>query len=541
MGAFYTPEPVAAALLRWAIRKSTDRVFDPSCGEGVFLQAAVARLADLGGESNQVFGAELDPQISSTRLIPLAKRYQIPIGNIRNSDFFDLHPESFRTFDAVVGNPPFIRYQTFKGAIRRKALARAASLGVKLPELSSSWAPFIVHASQFISAGGRLAMVVPAEVTHAGYARPVVQFLASRFEYINLASFAERIFPELSQDTLLLLAEGYGKRCKEFRARRFANVRELVGRLGSGGSLGTKVSLGKLQTSNGRLRSHLLPPAVGSLYESIAGGGVVCRLASIASVGIGYVTGNNRFFHLSESEVAEHGIPASYLRPALLRNSAIRTIEILPRDWKALGAKGEKVFLLSIPRVETNRLLGGLRRYLARGEREGIHEAYKCSVRDPWYSVPHAEPADAFLTYMSGEGPRIAWNKASLLATNSLHEVRCKAGERCDAWKLALAFCSSLSQLSSEIEGHPMGGGMLKLEPSEAERVLVAQPKKLRVSQAEFDELDSFVREGQMAVAVDLADDIVLRRNLGLTWDQIQVLREGLVTVREMRRKKLAS
>lgn len=86
-----------------------------------------------------------------------------------------------------------------------------------------------------------------------------------------------------------------------------------------------------------------------------------------------------------------------------------------------------------------------------------------------------------------------------------------------------------------------MGGGMLKLEPSEAERVLVAQPKKLRISQTEFDEVDSFVREGQMAVAVDLADDIVLRRNLGLTWDQIQVLREGLVTVREMRRKKLAS
>ena len=38
-GAYYTPESVAATLVRWAVRRSTDRLLDPSCGDGRFLAA----------------------------------------------------------------------------------------------------------------------------------------------------------------------------------------------------------------------------------------------------------------------------------------------------------------------------------------------------------------------------------------------------------------------------------------------------------------------------------------------------------------------
>jgi len=48
LGAVYTPPRVAAALSRWAVRTASDKVLDPSCGEGVFLSAARTRLADLG-------------------------------------------------------------------------------------------------------------------------------------------------------------------------------------------------------------------------------------------------------------------------------------------------------------------------------------------------------------------------------------------------------------------------------------------------------------------------------------------------------------
>ena len=39
-GGFYTPEPIAAFLLRWGINGSNNSdVLEPSCGDGVFFEA----------------------------------------------------------------------------------------------------------------------------------------------------------------------------------------------------------------------------------------------------------------------------------------------------------------------------------------------------------------------------------------------------------------------------------------------------------------------------------------------------------------------
>lgn len=82
---------------------------------------------------------------------------------------------------------------------------------------------------------------------------------------------------------------------------------------------------------------------------------------------------------------------------------------------------------------------------------------------------------------------------------------------------------------------------MLKLEPSEAEHTLVVRPDLLKCTEVEFEEMDYLIRANSMSSAVDMADDLVLRRALGLNWDQIQVLRNGLTEVREQRRKKIAT
>ena len=40
-GAYFTPQPVAQFLSDWAIRTPNDAILEPSCGEAVFLEAAV--------------------------------------------------------------------------------------------------------------------------------------------------------------------------------------------------------------------------------------------------------------------------------------------------------------------------------------------------------------------------------------------------------------------------------------------------------------------------------------------------------------------
>ncbi len=183
LGAFYTEESVAHRLVEWAIRSPEATVLDPSCGDGAFLVAAADRLSRLGSFSFRLLGVD----VSEDALGESGQR-------VRNArlilkDFFDIAPRSLPAFDCVVGNPPYIRYQTFNGDSTSKAHERAKEAGVQLPRLASSWAPFLVHATQFLRRGGRLAMVVPSELGHAMYAREVLKFLIERFKAVEIEMF----------------------------------------------------------------------------------------------------------------------------------------------------------------------------------------------------------------------------------------------------------------------------------------------------------------------------------------------------------------
>ena len=75
--------------------------------------------------------------------------------DIAVTDFFTCSPAP--KYDAVVGNPPHIRYQNFSAQARAKGLEAALSQGVRLNGLASSWASFVIHASSFLKSDGRLA------------------------------------------------------------------------------------------------------------------------------------------------------------------------------------------------------------------------------------------------------------------------------------------------------------------------------------------------------------------------------------------------
>ena len=149
-GAFYTPDPVASSLVSWAVRRRSDRMLDPACGDGRFISQ----------HPNSV-GVEQDRgaiRIASMRA-PRALVYE--------GEFFDWAVNATERFDCAAGNPPFIRYQAFNGKIREQALSFCSGAGVKLSRLASSWAPFIVAAARLLRPNGRLAFVVPAEIGHA--------------------------------------------------------------------------------------------------------------------------------------------------------------------------------------------------------------------------------------------------------------------------------------------------------------------------------------------------------------------------------------
>ena len=69
---------------------------------------------------------------------------------------------------------------------------------------------FTVHATQFLREGGRLAFVLPAELLSVNYAAPVRRYLLSSFSSVCLVLFEDPIFPEVQEEVILLLADGFG-------------------------------------------------------------------------------------------------------------------------------------------------------------------------------------------------------------------------------------------------------------------------------------------------------------------------------------------
>ena len=533
-GAYYTDRRIADFLVRWAVRSTSDTVMDPSFGGGVFLEAAIRRLESLGGCASQVYGVEIDEQVHRQTAYELSLLYAMNIHNLIHSDFFSVDSRDLK-LDAVVGNPPFIRYQRFSGEDRQLALLKAAEQGVKLSKLVSSWAPFLVHSCAFLKRGGRLAMVIPTELAHAAYARPVLNYLTKKFRRTTLLTFKERLFPELSQDTLLLLAEGKGESPGKLLLSDLTSVADLFG-VRESLEHAEEIDAEAITSGRRTLSSYWLSKGARDLYEHLAQSEQTKLLGELAEVGIGYVTGANHFFHLNQEEAKARGITRHYLTAAVYRGRALSGLHFSKRDWAEAEKVGAAGYLFGVP--PEKRLSSLVKAYLAEGERREVHQAYKCRVRSPWYSVPHVYKPDAFLTYMSGLKPLLVANGAEAVTPNSLHVVRLRPQSPFSALTLALLWQTSLTSLSVELEGHALGGGLLKLEPSEAKSVLLAYPERTKfetVSQKAFREVDSLLRRGHAQAARDVADEVVLGNLLGLPKGDIQLLRHAAAWLRDRR------
>ena len=146
-------------------------------------------------------------------------------------------------------------------------------------------------------------------------------------------------------------------------------------------------------------------------------------------------------------------------------------------DVECWVQRDEPTFLLRIPpRADVP---GAVEAYLDTAEGRQAKGSYKCRNRTPWYTVPDVRRPEFVLTYMSGKTPALAANRGRCTCTNALLAVELRSGlfdggAALAGRQLSTAWGSSVGRLSCELEGHPLGGGMLKLEPGEARHLLLA-------------------------------------------------------------------
>ncbi len=531
-GAFFTPPEIAEFISDWAIRDRLDSVLEPSCGEARFLLAAGDRLRALDANqliwSHQLHGIEIHRDSADTARSILADAALD--ADIRVADFFACEPPT--QYDVVVGNPPYVRYQDFSGYARAKSLEAALAQGVRLSGLASSWAAFVIHASRFLKPTGRLGLVLPAELLSVNYAAEVRRFLLKRFSNIRLVMFENRVFPGVLQEVVLLLAEGSGgAKCFEvYQARDLNGLPSING----------ANWIEHHPEEDEKWTPALLSRTSHSVYRALCVSEGFSPLLDWGETYLGAVTGNNRYFAVTRAEVKDLRLPEEDIaRISPPGSRHLRGLKFTREAWESLAQDSARCFLF-YPR---DKLRTAAKRYVNQGESNKVPKAYKCAVRSPWWRVPLVSVPDLFLTYMNHERPRLIANEAGVHILNSLYGVALRYGKRvlgCDL--LPIACLNSVTLLGAEVVGRAYGGGLLKLEPKEADLLPVPSEQLLKRIGDDLrnlrPQLSVALRQNDLPRAVEMVDRVLLTDGLSAPDDDIAGLRAARELLFERRRAR---
>lgn len=512
LGAFYTPRSTAEYMADWVLRQDGERVLEPSFGDGNFLNALAESARRRDVTNTRLVGVEIDPKARKEAL----DRGLIAADNAHLGDFLSEAPFPVQ---AVIGNPPYVRLRNLPEKQRAASLVAArAMLSGPMDPSGSVWMPFVLHAMRFLEAGGRLAFVLPWEFTYVRYARPLWAELGRRFGSLRVLRTHQRLFPELMQDVVILLADEFGWQTDSVRFQAF----ELLDDLLTGNPVVDEL-LPVAEVVEGKrvfIQALLDRPLRDLLDGKIAD--LTKPARSLVRFNIGYVSGDKTFFHPSAERVREFEIPATSLRLSLTSAKMMRGLGLRTSSHSETCA--ERLFV-----PDPDALTAGEERYIIKGVNDGASNRYKCRIRDPWYVVPGLREPDVMLTVFT-ERPILTVNDAGYLASNSL---LCGFSYRLSGDELAARWYTSLTLLQAELEVHALGGGVMVMVPVEAGNIRL--PERLEAKGEHLRAIDVALRSGDIDSAYRLGDSGVLVGQLGLSPEELTLIRRGLETLAHWR------
>lgn len=515
-GGYYTPEDLATYIAKWVSKNSPKNILEPSCGDGIFVKA----FHNIDYTENLCFhGFELfDSEVEKAR--KKASQFKIK-ATIKCADFLDHAIELMATgkaeYDAVVGNPPFIRYQYLPQKAQEKSEIIFKNEYLKFTKHTNAWVPFVIASIKTLRPGGRLGMILPSEIIHVMHAQSLRTYLGQQCSKLLIIDPEEIWFEGTLQGAIILFAEkkqnvkdhSYGLGIhkvvgKDFLREDPESAFENTPRING-------------ETVEGKWTQALLTNEERSIYKSLLELDDVHKFNDIAKVDVGIVTGANKFFLVSDEVVHEYDL-AAFAHPMFGRSEHCRGLIYDEKQHLENVKKGNPTNFIYI-RDELTKLPEKVREYIALGESEKLHTRYKCRIRKPWYTVPSVYSTKIGMLKRSHDVPKLILNTVEAYTTDTAYRITAK--ESIDADKLVFCFVTALTALSAELEGRHYGGGVLELVPSEIEELAVAYPKKLN----EFDltALNDVYKVDSAPEILECQSRIVLGA-LGVNADQQKIL-----------------
>lgn len=465
-GGYYTPPDIADFLVRWVSSADPETVLEPSCGDGVFFAPISEHIPD-----TTITSFEIDQQ-EAQKAVTRAAASSLSDVAVHAEDFIGWalrQLQSLPSFiDAVVGNPPFIRYQSLAAEFQSSCQAVFRILDCPTTKHVNAWVAFVLASFALLAPGGRLAVVVPSELLHITYARSLRRYLLANATKVVIINPTELWFPDTIQGAVLMLAEkkrfnhehGQGVAIEPVSGRAFLN--------GNPDELFESAIPVSPTSVSDKWTPALLSSPIRALVTSLADHPSISAFRCLADVDVGIVTGANNFFLVSDATVREFGLE-HWAHPMFGRSQHCPGVIYDERQHAANATKGLPTNFVWFTSSDVTEHPGA-RAYIAFGESQRLDLRYKCRVRNPWYAVPSVYSTGVGMPKRAHEAPRLILNRLNAYTTDTTYRIQVKGN---DPARFVASFLNPLTALSAELEGRHYGGGVLELVPSEIERLLV--------------------------------------------------------------------
>lgn len=506
-GAYYTPLPLAEMMVKiFSGNKQIKNALEPSCGDGVFLDAM----------SNTGIIDQFDTitaiEIEDDEAIKVQKRYESKRNlKVINQDFFDYYEEcSDKKYDLILGNPPYIRYQYLEEEQRALLSDILTSQGMKANKLINAWVGFMVACVNMLSDQGKIAFVIPAEILQVVYAEDLRLFLSNNLSKISIITFEELVFSDIEQEVVVFIGEK-GEEEKGIRIIELNNLDDLKNfDINSNG-------FQKLQHVHEKWTKYFTTDKENELVSEIRNNDLFHKLSDCALINVGITTGNNKYFSVDKNTVEKYELE-SVVRPLIGRSSHANSIFFTQNDWMENVNSGKAAYLIDFPETPYDEYPDRHKEYIELGEEKEENKGYKCSIRDRWYRIPSIWVPDAFFLRRNNLYPKFVLNRCEAVSTDTMHRIKFNDGV--SAEKIMLSYYNSISFAFTELCGRSYGGGVLEILPGEVGNIYV--PKLDNISEDKvrslLEKVDDIVRRNDdITKALDLVDDEILVTELGIS------------------------
>jgi adenine-specific DNA methylase len=506
-GGFYTPEPIASFILKWAFNGNKEMdVLEPSCGDGVFLEGIKKERF----KYKTLTAIEIDREEARK-----SRRLSLDRLKVINEDFHKFSIETQKKFDLIIGNPPYIRYQFFNNEQKQRAGEIFNKAKLKYSKLTNAWVSFIVGSSLLLKDHGKIGFVVPAEILQVSYAQTLREFLSRFYNKISIISFKKLVFPDIQQEVVLLLCE------KNNAQTHFIDHIEVqdAGALDRLNVDALKSPRKKIDFKSNKWTFYFLDQKEIDFLESIQREALVPKFGQYGKVEVGITTGSNSFFTVPLSTIHKYNL-GKFAKPLVGRSVQVPSVVFTKNDWNHNRKNEARTHLLTFPRISDLNGDKGVREYLKLGETQQIHKGYKCGIRDEWQMVPSLRISEALFIRRNNLYPKLIINKAGAYTTDTMHRVSIKPSVNIKSF--TASYYNSLSLAFSEICGRSHGGGVLELMPNEVEEIFLPYNAK---NSSLLDQVDEMIRRKiKITEILKVTDKEILKLNYGFSCSDIQLM-----------------